>query len=249
MIEPGFEENDNLLNPSGNGIKEKYLDQLQSDFVLLSELVLEQLGNTEKLLNEQNENLFVQMKKNEKIIDSLEITIRKKVNNAIMFFAPMALDLRKIMAYYDMTISLERVGDLIQNIAESVKKIDFSLDGFETYIKIIDKMLTHTDEMLKKSVFAASGSNYEMAYNTILMDDKVDKLERKMERKLSEGFQDEKCSYQTIINIINLNNIAYFIERIGDKAVEMAESAIFLIEGKDIRHDKDIRKSSYIKEQ
>lgn len=160
-----------------------------------------------------------------------------------MFFNPVAIDLRKIMAYYDMTISLERVGDLIQNVAESIKKIDFSLDGFDTYIKLMGKMLVHTDGMLKNAVFSVSGSSNQMAYNTILMDDKVDKMERKMERKLAEGFQEKVTSYQMLINIVNLNNIAYYIERIGDKAVDMAESAIFLLEGKDVRHDKELKKS------
>lgn len=104
-------------------------------------------------------------------------------------------------------------------------------------------MLVHTDEMLKNAVFAVSGSSNQMAYNTILMDDKVDKMERKMERKLAEGFQGKVTGYQMLINIVNLNNIAYYIERIGDKAVDMAESAIFLLEGKDVRHDKELKKS------
>ncbi len=242
-MEPYNEENDNLFSPSGASIKEKYFDQLQSDFQLLSEIVLEQLENSQRLLIDKNEDLFALMKKNEKIIDSLDITIKEKVINSIMFFNPVAIDLRKIMAYYDITISMERVGDLIQNIAVSLKKIDFSLDGFETYIKLTNKMLRHTDEMLKNAVFAVSGSSNQMAYNTILMDDKVDKMERKMERKLAEGFQEKTTDYQMLINIVNLNNIAYYIERIGDKAVDIAESAIFLLEGKDVRHDKELKKS------
>lgn len=242
-MEPYNEENDNLFSPSGSSIKEKYFDQLQSDFQLLSEIVLEQLENSQRLLIDKNEDLFALMKKNEKIIDSLDITIKEKVINSIMFFNPVAIDLRKIMAYYDITIAMERVGDLIQNIAESLKKIDFSLEGFEPYIKLTNKMLRHTDEMLKNAVFAVSGSSNQMAYNTILMDDKVDKMERKMERKLAEGFQGKTTDYQMLINIVNLNNIAYYIERIGDKAVDIAESAIFLLEGKDVRHDKELKKS------
>ena len=242
-MEPYNEGSDNLLSPSGTSIKEKYFDQLQSDFQLLSEIVLEQLANTRRLLNDKNDELFVLMKKNEKIIDSLDNSIREKVINSIMFFNPVAIDLRKIMAYYDMTISMERVGDLIQNVGESIKKIDFSLDGFETYVKLTGKMLVHTDEMLRNAVLAVSDSSNQMAYNTILMDDKVDKMERKMERKLAEGFQGKTTDYQMLINIVNLTNIAYYIERIGDKAVDMAESAIFLLEGKDVRHDKELKKS------
>jgi phosphate transport system protein len=43
---------------------------------------------------------------------------------------------------------------------------------------------------------------------------------------------------------MNLNSISYYLERIGDKAVDMAESAIYLIEGKDIRHTKGLRKNN-----
>lgn len=83
-----------------------------------------------------------------------------------------------------------------------------------------------------------------MAYNTILMDDKVDKLEQKIDRKLAEDFSDAVQSTQSLINIMNLNSISYYLERIGDKAVDMAESAIYLIEGKDIRHTKGLRKNN-----
>lgn len=75
-------ESDNLLSASGVSIKEKYFNQLNSDFQLLSEIVLEQLANTQHLLTEKNEELFILMKKNEKIIDSLDITIKEKVITA-----------------------------------------------------------------------------------------------------------------------------------------------------------------------
>lgn len=225
------------------GIKDKYLEQLQSDFQLLSEIVLTQIALASQMVNDnRSEELAGQLKRNEKIIDSLDLTIKEKVINAIMLFTPRASDLRRLMAYHDMTIAMERVGDLIQNICESLRKIDFALDGFDTYKKLMDKMFGRTDKMLKNAVFAFTGVSNEMAYDTILMDDKVDKMERKMERKLAEGFAGEQQSEQLLVNIMNLNSISYYIERIGDKAVDVAESAIYLIEGKDVRHDKSVKK-------
>ncbi len=37
---------------------------------------------------------------------------------------------------------------------------------------------------------------------------------------------------------MNINSISYYLERIGDKAVDIAESAVYLSEGRDIRHVK-----------
>ncbi|MDD4778591.1 MAG: PhoU domain-containing protein [Fermentimonas sp.] len=232
-------------NKSGSpvrGIKDKYLDQLHSDFQLLSEVVLTQMIKAAELLQDnRNPEILELLKRNEKVINSLDLTIREKVINAIMLFTPRASDLRRLMSYHDMTISIERVGDLIENISLSLKEIDFLIPGFEDYRKPLDKMFTQTDKMLRKAVFAYSGLSHEMAYDTILMDDKVDKLERKIERKLAEDFSNKVLDKQTLVNIMNLNSISYYLERIGDKAVDIAESAVYLIEGKDIRHDKIVK--------
>ena len=236
--------NENRSSTPVLGIKDKYLDQLHSDFQLLSEIVLTQMIKAEELVyDNHNKDLVDILKTNEKLINSLDITIKEKVINAIMLFTPRASDLRRLMAYHDMTISMERVGDLIENISLSLKEIDFSIQGFEIYKKLLGKMFTQTDKMLRKAVFAFSGVSHEMAYDTILMDDKVDKLERKIERKLAEDFNNQVLNTQTLVNMMNLNSISYYLERIGDKAVDIAESAVYLIEGKDIRHDKFVKVS------
>lgn len=235
-------QNENRTGTPVVGIKDKYLDQLHSDFQLLSEVILTQMIKAAELLQDNhNTDILDILKKNEKIINSLDLTIREKVINAIMLFTPRASDLRRLMSYHDMTISIERVGDLIENIRQALREIDFDVPGFESYRKPVDKMFTQTDKMLRKAVFAYSGLSNEMAYDTILMDDKVDKLERKIEKKLAEDFSNKVLDKQTLVNIMNLNSISYFLERIGDKAVDIAESAVFLIEGKDIRHDKIVR--------
>lgn len=240
----------NALNENRNttpvlGIKDKYLDQLHSDFLLLSEIVLTQMIKAEELVHDnKNKEIVDLLKRNEKIINSLDVTIKEKVINAIMLFTPRASDLRRLMAYHDMTISMERVGDLIENIRLALQEMDFTIKGFEPYKRLLCKMFTQTDKMLRKAVFAFSGVSNEMAYDTILMDDKVDKLERKIERKLAEDFKDQSHDSQSLVNMMNINSISYYLERIGDKAVDIAESAVYLIEGKDIRHDKVVKVSN-----
>ncbi|HLW10035.1 MAG TPA: PhoU domain-containing protein [Fermentimonas sp.] len=237
-------KNENTNPSTAVGIKDKYLEQLHSDFLLLSEIVLTQMIKAEELVHDNhNKELVLLLKRNEKVINSLDVTIKEKVINAIMLFTPRASDLRRLMAYHDMTISMERVGDLIENIRLALVEMDFTINGFEPYKRLLSKMFSQTDKMLRKAIFAFSGVDNDMAYDTILMDDKVDKLERKIERKLSENFNNQVLSTQSIINMMHLTSISYYLERIGDKAVDIAESAVFLIEGKDIRHDKVVKVS------
>ena len=229
----------NENKPSALGIKDKYLAQLHSDFQLLSEIVLSQIKMAATLVHDNhNEEVVSELRRNEKIINSLDVTIKEKVINAIILFTPRALDLRRLMSYHDMTSSMERVGDLIENITLALEEMDLSMPGFEKYKKPIDKMFVQTDKMLKSALFAFTGVSNEMAYDTIQMDDKVDKLERKIEKQLASDFNGQAQNTQSLVNMMNLNSISYYLERIGDKAVDMAESAVYLIEGKDIRHVK-----------
>lgn len=231
--------NDKINTPSVPGIKEKYLDQLHSDFQLLSEIVLTQIKIASTLVHDNhNKQIIDELRRNEKIINSMDVTIKEKVINAIILFTPRASDLRRLMSYHDMTISLERVGDLIENITLALSEMDLTMPGFEKYKKPIDKMFIQTDKMLKSALFAFTGVSNEMAYDTIQMDDKVDRLERKIEKQLASDFNGQVQNTQSLVNMMNLNSISYYLERIGDKAVDMAESAVYLIEGKDIRHEK-----------
>ena len=175
----------NENKPSALGIKDKYLAQLHSDFQLLSEIVLSQIKMAATLVHDNhNEEVVSELRRNEK----MDVTIKEKVINAIILFTPRALDLRRLMSYHDMTISMERVGDLIENITLALEEMDLSMPGFEKYKKPIDKMFVQTDKMLKSALFAFTGVSNEMAYDTIQMDDKVDKLERKIEKQLASDF-------------------------------------------------------------
>lgn len=229
----------NNLGLSNSLIKEKYLEELQGDFRILSEIVLNQIALTQKLLeNNLDEEVLMEISRNEKIIDSLDLTIREKVINAIILFTPRATDLRKIMAYHDITISMERVGDQILNVAGFLKKTDLSIEGFGEYRGHLDKMLIYAGNMLKNAIFSFTGLSHELAYETIQMDDKVDKWDKKMEKRLAEGFKDKVLSHQALVNIMSITAISYNIERVADMAVNMAEAAIYLVEGKDVRHHK-----------
>ncbi|MFA6702306.1 MAG: PhoU domain-containing protein [Dysgonamonadaceae bacterium] len=226
-----------------SNIKNRYLDELQGDFEILAEIVLSQLEQLKILIkNTKDESVQKQLSRNEKLIDSLDLSIKEKVINAIILFTPKAVDLRKIMTYYDMTISMERVGDLINNIASSIKKTDFTIEGFDEFAKYLDKMQEYASEMLKSAVFSFNGENYEMAYQTILKDNKIDKWDKKIEKHIAEAFQDDKLTYQMLLNIMHINVISYYLERIADKAVDISSAAIYLIEGKDVRHDPSFSK-------
>jgi phosphate transport system protein len=173
---------------------------------------------------------------NEILIDGLDVKMREKVINAIFLFNPKAMDLRKIIAYHDMTIYMERIGDLILNISRLLGQCKLEGESFDELGKKIAQMLVFVEKMVRNAVFSFTCEDNSIAYLTISTDDKVDVLFREITTALYTNFHGKVLSSQDLQNIISINSISYNIERIGDNATNIAEAAIYLIEGKDIRH-------------
>jgi phosphate transport system protein len=218
-------------------IKSKYLGQISADFQLLAEIVLKEISVTRRILSRaDDQSLYDEIAKNELLVDSLDVKMREEVIHAIFLFNPKAIDLRKIIAYHDMTIYLERIGDLLLNISNFIRKIRPTSPLFDEFTKKIAQMLEYVEEMVRNAVFAFTCEDNSMAYLTISTDDKVDGLFHEITNGLYQSFQEKTLSSQDLLNIISINSISYNVERIGDNATNIAEAAIYLMEGKDIRH-------------
>ncbi len=220
-----------------SNIKNKQLELLLHDFELLSKTAMIQMQITTKLLDDNTlESLYEEAESNEIIMDRLEIKIREEVVFTIFQFNPIAADLRKIITYQDITTNLERIGDMLLNIIHFLKKTDLSTPHFEAINKMIRKMVQYTAEMLRNCIFSFSNEDSHTAYQVIKEDDKVDELYHQISLSLQETFTDNKLSKTEIQNMINVNSISHNLERIGDSTTNIAEAAIYLTEGKDIRH-------------
>lgn len=208
-----------------------------SDFQLMSEIVLRQLDLAKALLKpDVDQQLILEVERNELLIDSMDIKIRESVINAILLFSPRASDLRKIIAYHDMTIYLERIGDQMLNVAHLLKNIRLDLPNFVEFEKVLSKMMKQADKMVRNAVIAFSCQDSSVARKTIATDNDVDELLVETIGMLHSSFEGKTLDRQDLVNITGINSIASNIERMADNATNIAEAAIYLLEGLDIRH-------------
>ncbi|MDR0824060.1 MAG: hypothetical protein LBN74_03135 [Prevotella sp.] len=220
-----------------SNIKNKQLELLLHDFELLSKNAMIQMQIASKLLKDNSiDELYVEAESNEIIMDRLEIKIREEVVFTIFQFNPIAADLRKIITYQDVTTNLERIGDILLNIIHFLRETDRGLPEFESINKKIAKMMGYAAGMLRNAIFSFSNEDSLIAYQVIKEDDKVDELFHQISSSLQETFAGRQLSKDEVKSIININAISYNLERIGDSSTNIAESAIYLTEGKDIRH-------------
>lgn len=220
-----------------SNIKNKQLELLLHEFEHLSKTAMVQMQIATKLMNDSSiEELYEEAESNEIIMDRLEIKIREEVVFTIFQFNPVAAELRKIVSYQDVTTNLERIGDILLNIIHYMKETDRSHPEIEPINKKIVKMAGYASEMLRNAIFSFSNEDSHMAYKVIEEDDKVDELFHQISASLQDIFVNKTLNKEDVKKIININAISYNLERIGDSATNIAESAIYLTEGKDIRH-------------
>jgi phosphate transport system protein len=224
--------------------RDESVEDIINTFREMADTILGQLKLLEKIMNDPgsagNSNLKSEILQNELKIDKFEITISEKFINTVVLYQPVASDIRKIIAVYRMTINLERIGDRVLNILDSLENIRNSSEyaGMTEVLKI---MLMSGISMVEKSLLSFINNDNEFAIWTIKNDEVVDEMNRKL---LINSISKTKISEKTremLLSYMDLKNIITNLERIADHATNIAEASIYSIQGTDIRHsDPDI---------
>ncbi|MBC5622213.1 phosphate signaling complex PhoU family protein [Butyricimonas hominis] len=218
-------------------IREKYLEKIKEDFEVLSTVVIQQMDIV-FTLTESNKDaeLHDKIEHNEVIIDGLEVKIRDEVINSIVLYCPRASDCRKIMSYHDMTAYLERIGDLLLNIADFLREVELQGELYTLFREIIREQLEIVKKMTQNAIFAFTCEDENLAKEIIRTDDIVDKNHKEIVHGIPLHFVGRTVKDQDLLDALSLSNMSYNIERIGDNATNIAEAAIYLMEGKNAKH-------------
>jgi phosphate transport system protein len=221
--------------------REESISEILKSFEEMADLVLNQLTLLEKYMNLgeaiEYENTLGIIEANEKRIDEYEVIISDKFINSIVLFQPVASDIRKIVSVYRMSINLERIGDIVINIINSLDSIRKSPE-YKAMTDVILNMLISGISMVEKSLLSFTNSDDSYAIWTIKNDEVVDEMNRKL---LINAISKAKVSEKTremLLSYVDLKNIITNIERIADHATNIAEATIYSLQGTDIRHKR-----------
>ncbi len=220
--------------------KDDAINSIMNDFEEFANLVLHQLDLLEKIISSGDTNISDEIVKevlsNEKKIDKQEVKISDKIVNTIVLYQPVASDLRKIFACFRIVNSLERIGDMVLTIVNLVPNIK-TLKIYSELNDVITNMLINSSNMVNKALLAFTNDDKEYAIWTIKNDTVVDEINKKMLKKaIKKSSDSNEENKQLFMSFISMHGIVTNIERIAGHATNIAEAAIYSIEGKDIRH-------------
>jgi len=175
----------------------------------------------------------------DKQIDRLEIDIEERCIRLFALQQPLATDLRFIMSALKISNDLERVGDHGVNIAQSAVRL--AAEPMLKPLVDIPRMADLATSMLHDALDAYVRRDPETARRLCRRDDEVDNLNRQVFRELLSYMIE---SPSTITRAMELVLVARNLERVADLATNIGEDAVYLAEGKQIKHHFEDRSAS-----
>ncbi|MFL0356764.1 phosphate signaling complex protein PhoU [Erythrobacter sp. GH1-10] len=159
-------------------------------------------------------------------IDALESEVDKLAVRIIALRAPMADDLREVIAALKIAGVVERIGDYSKNIAKRVGMIELR-DRFEP-LTLLPAMGEIACEMVHDVLTAYAARDPDLAREVIATDAKVDAFYNSIFRNLVSHMVENPA---TISSAAQLLFVARNLERIGDHATNVAEMVHFAATG------------------
>jgi phosphate transport system protein len=184
------------------------------------------LGEAMEALIKGNLELTDKVLARDKKIDSLEAEIDKLAVRIIALRAPMADDLREVIAALKIAGVIERIGDYSKNIAKSADKIE-QRKKFEP-LTLVPAMADVARGMVHDVMTAYAARDPYLAKAVVERDEMVDAFYESLFRNLVSYMIENPA---TISSAAQLLFVARNIERIGDHATNVAEMVYYAATG------------------
>ncbi|MDA0734953.1 MAG: phosphate signaling complex protein PhoU [Chloroflexi bacterium] len=206
---------------------DRNLKTLQDDLISLGSMV--EKAVTKSLIGLKNRDLQLsrQVVEEDDYIDQQRYQLEEQCIDLIATQQPIAIDLRTLMAVLHIATELERMGDY----AEGIAKISIMMGDEPPLKPLIDipRMAEKATTMLQHSLDALVNRDEAAALEVRNADDEVDDLYEQIYRELLTYMIDDPSTIQRATYLLW---VAHDLERIADRATNIAERVIFLVTGR-----------------
>ena len=206
---------------------DQHLDLLEQEVVFLAGIVEKSINRAVDALKSRDLESSRQVVVDDDYIDQKRFEIEDRCVDLIATQQPMARDLRAIIALLHIVVELERMGDY----AEGIAKISLAIGDNALLKPLIDipRMAEKATLMLRDSIDSLLSRDIVKAHQVCQADDEVDELYDQVYRELLLFMIQDP---QTIQRATYLLWVSHDLERIADRATNIAERVIFLVTGK-----------------
>ena len=191
------------------------------------DLVVGQIDRVLEALEHQDVELAAMVIGNDDLIDGRYLEVHQELLSLFALQAPVATDLRQVIAAVKMISEIERSGDLAVNICKAARRI-YGHDLDPRLRGTITRMAEQAQQLFRFAIDAYVESDVPLAAAIRDMDDMLDRLHAEFIQQIFESHAAGRLDLQVGVQ---LALVARFYERIGDHAVNIGERVRFLVTG------------------
>ena len=210
-------------------------DQVQNLLEQLSSAVVQQLTALKTATASHDASELKAIVQRDREIDTLELALDRTARSFMELRAPLGPDFRAMMAAVDIARNLERIGDCVEYVARHVSaslkmQLDFP-EGWQVITAMIDKCL----HFLSQAHTAWAKGDARMAERLPREDEEVDALQKQTRVLCVDAVRAGKVDVALGLEAVLIANK---LESIADISSHIAESVVFVIQARQIRHEK-----------
>ena len=205
------------------------IGQLRALISQMGGLAEEAISDAMIALSRNDTALAKEVRRKDKAIDTIEAEVERLAVRVIALRAPMADDLREVVAALKIAAVLERIGDYAKNIAKRVPMIHAEGEDRIEAISVLPAMAQIASDMVHDVLDAFSARDADAAAKVCERDSALDDFYDSIFRTLVTFMVENP---RTISQVAHLLFVAKNIERIGDHATNVAEMVYFAATGR-----------------
>lgn len=173
--------------------------------------------------------------KRERRVNTYELKIDSDCEDLIALYAPVAVDLRFVLAMYKINTNLERLGDFAESIARFATNMPEKepIDAELIRATRVEDMLKELLDMIALAQEAFDKEDSEIASRIFLKDNLVDEINHNSTRTIAQYIEDHPGSALTGLYMAG---VIRKMERFGDHCTNIAEELIFYLDAKVLKH-------------
>ena len=206
---------------------DRSLVDLEAELLGLGEMVEKAIVKSMDALKRRDLAVAYEVVAEDDLIDEKRFELEEKCIDLIATQQPLAIDLRTLLAVLNIEVELERMGDY----AEGIGKICLIIGDDEPVEmpKQLSQMAEMGIAMLRRSLKSLMDRDTDLANDVWDSDDEVDALYDGVCRQI---FLDMGQQPKTIEAATHFLWVAHDLERIADRATNIAERVIFVVTGR-----------------
>jgi phosphate transport system protein len=203
------------------------LEKLNKKLLTMSAMVEERVRKAAQIIETKDQDMIQTIIRSDYEVDDLEIEIEEDCLKILALHQPVAKDLRFLITVIKINGEMEKIANIAVSIAKRVQNISkFKHAAAVSYdfSMMSEKALL----MLKKSIDALVEGNATLARSLFIDDDEVDAMKDRCYEDIKTRIRNDPEHPGYHINTFLLGR---HLERIADRAVNIASEVVYLVEG------------------